>query len=343
MIIKNFSPYKIVKEAVDQLKDNERKVIRGRFGIDENRKTLSAIGNELKLSRERIRQIEKDALKKLALLIIEKDNSYVGAILESFEKEGGISAHDKIADKFLDENLRNKKDEFNSLNLIFFLIPELRKIEKTKELEASWMLSKISKDDVVRVVDDWISHLQKVKKPLTLDVLLKAHPDHNKYQITFLSELPLVSKKIVKTETGHIGLTAWPEVNPKNVRDKIYYVLKQDGKPMHFNAIAERINEQKFGKKKVVRATVHNELIADKRFVLVGRGIYALSEWGYKPGTVSDIIREVLVDKNNGMEVDDIVKSVLKQRTVKKNTILINLQTKQYFKKLSKDTYALKK
>ena len=342
MIIKNFSPYKIVKDAVGQLKENERKVICGRFGIDENRKTLSAIGSKLELSRERIRQIEKDALKKIAVLVIEKDNSYVGAILESFENEGGISAHEKIADKFLDENLRSNKDEFNSLNLIFFLIPDLRKIEKTKELEASWMLSKLSKDDVVKVVDAWINHLQKVKKPLTLDVLLKAHPDHNKYQITFLSELPLVSKKIVKTETGHIGLSSWPEVNPKNVRDKIYYVLKQDGKPMHFNTIAERINEQKFGKKKVVRATVHNELIADKRFVLVGRGIYALSEWGYKPGTVSDIIREVLSDKKNGMKVEDIVKDVLAQRTVKKNTILINLQTKKYFVKLSKDTYGLK-
>lgn len=342
MIIKNFSPYKIVKKEIVQLKENERKVICGRFGIDENRKTLSAIGNELKLSRERIRQIEKDALKKLASLIVEKDNIYVGNILEAFEKEGGISVHENIANKFLDISLQNKKNEFNSLNLIFFLIPELRKIEKTKELEASWVLSKISKDDVVKVVDSWVEHLQKIKKPLTLDVLLKAHPTQNKYQITFLSELPLVSKKIVKTETGHIGLASWPEVNPKNVRDKIYFVLKQNGKPMHFNTIALDINEQKFGKKKVVRATVHNELIADKRFVLVGRGIYALSEWGYKPGTVSDIIKGVLSDKADGMKTEEIVKAVLAQRTVKKNTILINLQTKKYFTKSGKDIYKLK-
>jgi hypothetical protein len=102
------------------------------------------------------------------------------------------------------------------------------------------------------------------------------------------------------------------------------------------------INAQKFGKKQVVRATVHNELIADNRFVLVGRGIYALSEWGYKSGTVSDIIKDTLTGKKNGMKVDEIVKSVLAQRTVKKNTILINLQTKKSFKKISKDVYALK-
>ena len=342
MIIKNFSPYKIVKEALGQLKDNERKVISGRFGIDENRKTLSAIGTELKLSRERIRQIEKDALRKLAGLIVKKDNDYVSAILVSFANEGGISTDEKIADLFLDEHLRSNKDEFNSLNLIFLLIPELRKIEKTKEMEDSWMLSKISKDDVVKVVDAWITHLEKVKKPLSLDVLIKAHPDHSKYEMTFLSELPRISKKIVKTESGHIGLASWPEVNPKNVRDKIYFVLKQDGKPLHFNTIAERINEQNFGKKKVIRATVHNELIADKRFVLVGRGIYALSEWGYKPGTVCDIIRQVLEDKKEGMKTEEILEAVLKQRTVKKNTILINLQTKKYFVKTGKDAYKLR-
>ncbi len=342
MVIKNFSPYKIVKEAMTHLKENERKVIAGRFGIEENRKTLSAIGKELKLSRERIRQIEKEALKKMALLIVEKDNGYVSKILESFAAVGGISVHDKIAEKFLDSSLRNKKDEFNSLNLIFYLIPDLKKIEKTKELESSWILSKLSKEDVVKVVDDWVKHLQKVKKPLTIDILLKNYPQHNKYQVTFLSELPLVSKKIVKTETGHIGLASWPEVNPKNVRDKIYYVLKQTGKPLHFNEIAEKINEQNFGKKRVVRATVHNELIADNRFVLVGRGIYALSEWGYRPGTVSDIIKEALSQNKNGMKVDDIVKAVLSQRTVKKNTILINLQTKPYFKKISRDVYGLK-
>lgn len=342
MVIKNFSPYSIVKEALKDLKDNERIVITGRFGISTSRKTLSAIGKDLKLSRERIRQIEKEALKKLASSIVGKENTYVERILDSFEKSGGISSHEKIAEKFLDEAYKENKDEFNSLNLIFYLIPQLKKLEKTKELEASWILSRLSKDDVIKVISDWVSHLEKAKKPLTIEVLLKNHPDHGKYEVTFLSELPLISKKIVKTETGHVGLATWPEVNPKNVRDKIYYILKREGKPLHFESIAEKINEQRFGKKKVVKATVHNELIADNRFVLVGRGIYALSEWGYEPGTVADIIKDVLAEKQQGMKVEDIIDEVLKQRSVKKNTILINLQTKPWFKKISRDIYALK-
>lgn len=339
--IKNFSPYKVVKEASKDLKENEQKVVSGRFGIDETRKTLSAIGKELKLSRERIRQIEKEALRKLAIHIVEQESSFIEQITSSFKESGGISSHDKIAEKFLEESINKNINEFNALNLIFYLTPELKKIDKTRELEESWILASITKNDVVKVINDWVSHLEKTKKPLALEVLLKANPNHTKYEITFLSELPYISKKLVKTETGYIGLSSWPEVNPKNVRDKIYFILKREGKPLHFDLIAKKINEQNFSNKKVVKATVHNELIADDRFVLVGRGIYALSEWGYKPGTVEEVIKQVLSMKNE-MKAEEIVDEVLKQRSVKRNTILINLQTKSDFKKIGKDSYALK-
>jgi len=342
MAIKNFSPYKVVKEAFLELKPNEIKVISGRFGIDQEHKTLSAIGKFLNLSRERIRQIEREALKKLATKIVDQSSGYITEIVENFEKAGGITSHNKIAEKLLEESSWTNKNEFNSLHLVLVLMPQIIKIEKTKELEAGWMLASLSKDDAVNVINDWVSHLEKTKKPLTLDVLIEQNPAHQKYKLTFLSELPSVSKKLVKTDSDFIGLSTWPEVNPRNVRDKIYYVLKKNGKPMHFDDIASKIFEHGFDRKSVVKATVHNELIADTRFVLVGRGIYGLSEWGYKEGTVADIIKEILAGKKDGMPVDEIVKAVLKQRIVKKNTILINLQTKPLFKKVDKDRYALK-
>ena len=342
MPIKDFSPLKIVKKALHGLKDKDQKVICGRFGINEDRKTLSAIGKELKLSRERIRQIEREGLRKIAIEIVDENADYIKEIIEVFNQIGMITTTSKMAERFLDEN-HQTVNEYNALGLIFFLMPQIKKIEKTKELESSWMLSTIEKEDVVTVIEDWAKHLEKSKSPETIEVLVKNHPNHNKYEITFLSELPAVSKKLVKTETGHIGLAKWPEVNPRNVRDKIYYVLKTEGKPLHFDVIAKRINEQSFSKKRVVRATVHNELIADKRFVLIGRGIYALSEWGYKPGTVKDVIIEVMEGKTEPMTTDDIVKAVLKKRAVKKNTIVINLQTKREFKKVGKDSYILEK
>lgn len=340
MKIKNFSPYKLIVEGLAGLKAKEKIVIQGRFGIGEDRKTLSAIGANLKLSRERVRQIERDGLKRLSGLLIDLEQGKIGEIVSSFSKHGGVAKHDLIAQKFLDETRSDDINEFNALNLIFYLIPDLKKIEKTKELEDSWILSHLEKEEVLKIINDWASHLKKVKKPLSIDVLVKAHHNHTKYDITFLSELPSISKHLITTEDKKIGLSSWPEINPKNVRDKIYYVLKKEGRPLHFVEIANKINNQNFTKRKVVKATVHNELIADKRFVLIGRGIYALLEWGYKPGTVLDVIREVLSEKK-AKHVDDIVKEVLRKRDVKRNTILINLQTKNCFSKVAGGRYKL--
>ncbi|MFA7253456.1 MAG: HTH domain-containing protein [Patescibacteria group bacterium] len=342
MVVKNFSPYRAIKEAVEDLKPNEKKVVLGRFGIDAEHQTLSSIGKDLHLSRERIRQIEREALKKVARKIIHEENPYISQIIETMEGNGGITNHEKIAEKFLDQVYAKNKNEFNSLHLIFVLMPDLLRIEKTKELEASWMLASLSKEDAIKIINDWVNHLKKTKKPASLEVLIEANPDHQKHKIAFLSELPLISKKLVKTESGEIGLATWPEVNPRNVRDKIYYVLKKNNKPMHFDDIAKAIGAQNFDKKKIVKATVHNELIADERFVLVGRGIYALAEWGFQEGTVADIIMEILTSEPKGLPVEEIVTRVMKQRVVKKNTVLINLQTKPLFKKISANIYGLK-
>ncbi|HOX41123.1 MAG TPA: HTH domain-containing protein [bacterium] len=339
-MLKDFSPYNLIKEAVSSLKPNEKIVILGRFGIDSNRKTLSSIGRELKLSRERIRQIEKEGLRRVAKSVFESQPELVVSIVKKFEELGGVTNHNMIGEKFLNPTKATDKNEFNSLHLIFVIMPELAKIEKTKDLEAGWILTSIPKDAAVKIINDWVLHLEKTKRPEKLEILVEAHPEHKSHHFTFLSELPHVSKKLIKTDDGLVGLATWPEVNPRNVRDKIYYALKKSGKPMHFDEIAHKISDEKFDSKRVVKATVHNELIADERFVLIGRGIYALKEWGYSQGTVADIIKSVLKDKRQGLTVSEIVEYVLKQRVVKKNTILINLQTKPFFKKIG-NRYAL--
>jgi DNA-directed RNA polymerase delta subunit len=95
--------------------------------------------------------------------------------------------------------------------------------------------------------------------------------------------------------------------------------------------------------KKTYPQTVHNELIKDGRFVLVGRGTYALSEWGYVPGTIKDIITKILADQSEPLHKDEVVKQVLAQRLVAKNTVLMNLNNKKHFDKDSSDKYFLRK
>jgi DNA-directed RNA polymerase delta subunit len=136
------------------------------------------------------------------------------------------------------------------------------------------------------------------------------------------------------------GLAKWPTVNPKNIRDKIYVVLEENHKPMHFSEIAEAISSSDFRRKNVTVQAIHNELIKDSRFVLIGRGIYALDSWGFEKGTVSEIITRILKNAGEeGMSRKDIVKHVLEKRKVKETTVLLNLQNKKLFKRIGKDHF----
>jgi hypothetical protein len=116
-------------------------------------------------------------------------------------------------------------------------------------------------------------------------------------------------------------------------------VLSKKGEPMHFSEVSTSIG--KLIGRSVHMQTVHNELIKDNRFVLVGRGLYALKDWGYEPGVVRDVIVNML--KHDGpMAKENIISIVSEKRFVKPNTILINLENKKYFKKLPDGRYSVK-
>jgi len=121
-----------------------------------------------------------------------------------------------------------------------------------------------------------------------------------------------ISKKIQPNREGVLGLIEWPEIKPRGVKDKAFLVFKKHGKPLHFTEVAKLIDKFDYNmpNKKTYPQTVHNELIKDPRFVLVGRGTYALSEWGFVPGTIKDIITKVLKEKNEPLHKDEVVKQV---------------------------------
>jgi hypothetical protein len=187
------------------------------------------------------------------------------------------------------------------------------------------------------LVNEIIEAIKKINQPTTIQKLAKQTSISNPDQVAALAS---VSKQLA-TLNDKWGLIKWPIVNPRNIRDKIYVILKENGKHMHFNEIAAAIKESDFKRKNVTTQAIHNELIKDNRFVLIGRGIYALKEWGYKKGTVSDIISEVLKEAGEPLHRDEIVKRVLKSRFVKETTILLNLQGRPQFKRVAKATYTL--
>jgi len=143
-----------------------------------------------------------------------------------------------------------------------------------------------------------------------------------------------ISKKIQKNSEGFFGLKEWPEINPKGVKDKAFLVFKKEQKPLHFAQVAQLIDS-------ALPQTVHNELIKDPRFILVGRGIYALREWGYEPGMVKDVILNILKQAKNPLSKEEILQKTLKQRLVKQNTVFLNLSNRKYFLRTGDGRYKI--
>ena len=145
-----------------------------------------------------------------------------------------------------------------------------------------------------------------------------------------------ISKKVGKNAIGEWGVSHSSNIKTKGMRDYAFLVIRKHGSPIHFREVAKQIST--VFKKKAHVATTHNELIKDPRFVLVGRGLYALAEWGYMSGVVKDVIKKI-IEKNGPLTKEDIIDKVMKERYVKENTIMVNLQNQKYFKKDKDNKY----
>lgn len=319
-------------------REREREIIARRFGLHDRKETLEQIGDLLGITRERVRQLEKAILIRLKLAA-EKDADNVQAIEKHFLRHlhemGGAA---RVSD--LTSRMHDSPTERDHAHVAFIaeLAPSLTVLGENDHYHHGVAIK--DRHDEKKLKSDIDSVVKTIKehgKPISIDELHgklnHEHPD----QVRAIATL---SKNLSHLK-DQWGLNKWPTVNPKNIRDKIYVILQDSGKPLHFSDISKAIKSSDFKRKNVTTQAIHNELIKDKRFVLIGRGIYALSEWGYSKGTVSDIIRDILRKEGGPLTRDEIVRRVLKHRQVKETTILLNLQSKPEFKRVAKATYAL--
>ncbi|MDR2524540.1 MAG: hypothetical protein LBC95_03325 [Candidatus Nomurabacteria bacterium] len=327
-----------VLDAIER--EREREVIVRRFGLKDMKETLEQVGESMGITRERVRQIEKATLIRAKLSLdngknpryddVEKD------IVKALVELGRAAKTDDLTLKIVGDN-----DAMVRAAVVF--LSELSgKMLVTGENDRYHQGVVLSTDDedknTKKQTDRIVDALKAHGKPVTVDEMFTLvdgyeHPNEVK-AIASLS-------KQVATLHGLWGLTRWPEVNPKNIRDKIMVVMSEYGKPMHFTEIAKGIKTQDFKRNNVTPQAIHNELIKDDRFILVGRGLYGLSAWGYRAGTLSDIITDALKEEGAPMHREEIIRRVLKQRHVREATILLTLQNDKSFKRISKAQYEL--
>lgn len=335
-----------VKKAVEAVlgqidREREREIVSRRFGLYDRKETLEQIGELLGITRERVRQLEKAILIRLKIAAEDgqKDVAEMEKVLVRHLSEMGNAA--RLSD--LTNAVSKGADDRMKAQIGFMaeLAPRLSTLDENDRYFHGVALKDAYKDEksLKKAVDDMVKTIKEYGSAIDLETLFSKSDGYNKP--SEVRGIATLSKDLAELK-GVWGLVKWPSVNPKNIRDKIYVILSDGGKPLHFSEISKAIKDSDFKRKDVTTQAIHNELIKDKRFVLIGRGIYALAEWGYKKGTVSDIIADILKKEGGPLHRDEIVKRVLKSRQVRETTILLNLQSKPEFKRVAKATYELR-
>jgi DNA-directed RNA polymerase delta subunit len=333
---------KIEKALLFLTNPRVREVIEKRFGLKTGKtETLESIGKNYGITRERVRQIEDNGLK---ILKSEKVCSLLGPVFESlndfFSEHGNL-----IGEKYLYNSLI-RSGEPDSLRGQLYLVLTLgepyQRVLNDERFHPYWITDLSAREKAEKIVDFLIDEFNKRKSVLreneVLDLLSQKHTDVPQKMLCVVLE---ISKEINKNSFNELGLNHWSEISPQGVKDRAYLVLKKEGKPLHFTEITELINKLGLSSRTAYTQTVHNELIKDPRFVLTGRGTYALTDWGYQPGTVEDVIARILKENNKPMAREEILRAVLNQRQVKPTTILLNLQRSPKTKKLEDGKYTL--
>lgn len=331
------------------LNTRNRDVISRRFGLKTGAKeTLESIGRSYKITRERVRQIEEASLKQLGQALASGASARIKPFVDLAEsildQTGGVAREEDLFAKFSGV----AKDNPANASLVFFLTldGQFKRYPESDDFHTSWALSAQHAESFERAVTSFTSALSKNGNPIAetavVDFYKQSGASAKDVSAATVWSYLGVSKNVAKNNFGQVGLLSWPDIKPRGVKDKAYLVLKKDGKPRHFREITQLINSAEFAGSRANVQTVHNELIKDSRFVLVGRGLYGLSEWGLKAGTVKDVVVDLIRSSGKPMHKDAIVAGVLSHRLVKANTILLSLQDSKVFKKHENGVYSLR-
>ncbi|MCT4617548.1 MAG: hypothetical protein N4A38_05065 [Candidatus Gracilibacteria bacterium] len=333
--------------VLDTLTPKEQEVIIRRVGLNGQKETLQNIGDSFSITRERVRQIEDTGIKKIGRVIKTTDLIMIqNTAKEVLDLHGGLLTKDKLLNALVRELNLPKNVDGNIISIVLQSDYEIKKAKPKLGVKTYFYLPQISPKKINLVHKEMTKILKKKKDVVDVHILFELTKIalRDKYEdltLPFIDSIVDIHEDLVKGEEVLVGLEKWKILNPKTLKDKAVYVLKKEKLPMHFVDISNKITE--YLGDVVKTNTVHNELIRNEDFVLVGRGIYVLKEWGFKPGTVIDVIVEIMKKAGKPMTTDEITTKVLKVRNVKKTTIYMNLQNKDYVQRVGRNFYELKK
>jgi DNA-directed RNA polymerase delta subunit len=349
---------KLIQEILSSLSERTRKIISRRLGLESGfTETLEAIGQDLKITRERVRQLESSGFKQIYKSLAESSalDDFFRGVEEHLVNFRGVREEKRLL-RELTYLFDMPESDLLRIRFLLFLDKRFTHFEETPDHLAFWTNDKKFAPKIISFVKKLNRSIKSKKSPLGAEIfegfvkgMAKSSGLRNipaGILMSYVSLSPIISF----SPFGYIGAEHHLEIAPANVGDKAYLILRSSGQPMHFRDLAKTMNQYAKNassfhpswQRPVEAQTVHNELIRNEDFVLVGRGVYALGEWGYKPGTAKEVLVRILSKAKAPLSLEEIVKQVKKVRLVKESTIFINLQDKKLFKKLPDKKYALR-
>ncbi len=335
----------LVSNLLLLLSDKEKFVVKRRFSLDGMRKhTLEEVGQEFSVTRERVRQIEKNALSKMKRNVFNTSLRHVHDFSSRIvRRHGGLMKEARLFDSIKAALPTGFKVDSSALHLALVLHEELECVGNTITFFPYVREKGITDYSMKFFSNKMVNHLQKCGDVTSLDKVhrdLKDLAKDHEFNITQFKSLVNIDKRLALLDNDFVGLLEWRHIHPRTLRDKILFVLRNENEPLHFSAIAEKIDSANFDNRSVNLQAVHNELIRHPQFILIGRGIYALAEWGYEKGTVANVIERVLKESGE-LSQEEIVDKVLEKRQVKKITIMLALKNNPKFERTGRKRYKL--
>jgi len=333
----NFS--QLMPRILGLLTTKEQDILGRRFSLNGiPKETLDKIGKSYSITRERVRQIENVALKKLARISMDPAMRTIFDLAYTILlKNGKIMSEDLLLSEMLKE-LNDPNIDANAMKLAMRVSPKLVKQEKNQIFKPFWRALEVPVDKIKIAIKDIVKLLKKEKNVMSIDDIAKKLSD--KYSKIMIQSLMFIHWEFLVTKDKKWGLKSWRFINPRSIKDKILIILKKEGHPLHFSKIIEYVLNKFESKKIVTTQAIHNELIRQEEFVLVGRGLYGIKEWGLIAGTVCDVIKSVFEENSfEPMKRQDIINKVLEKREIRIGTISLNLQKYPFFKRVGRAVY----
>lgn len=352
--VEQFHPAEVLSQLLKELSAKEIDIVNRRHFAatsDGREQTLEEIGKLYHVTRERIRQIEKAAITTM------RKGKHSSAPLHAAERaimtilthHGGIMEEQALLRAVLSYAGQTTQNR----TAVLFLLQEMlndrfASVSPDKTFRAAWKVKLKTLDFTHEVIRELLAVIDTLQVPTKLDTIYErfrvtpfAVEHSDKLNVDVMSAVMGLSQAIGRNPFDEYGRTAWGSITPRRMNDKIALILRKEGKPLHFVEIARRINEAGFDDRTAYPPTVHNELILNDQYVLIGRGIYALREWGYKPGVVADVLVDILQEAQRPMSREELVAEVLKRRMVKRNTIHLALTNRSRFRRQEDGMYVL--